>query len=86
VSVDIKVLGTGCVKCKQLAALVDQAIKEFGGGDVAYEKIDDVKKILSYGILAVPGLVINGVVRSAGNVPRKEQLTAWIKEALKGRP
>ena len=85
-SIDIKVLGTGCARCKQLTSLVDQVIKEIGGQGLSYEKIDDVKKIVSYGVLAVPGLVINGVVKSAGNVPRKEQLAAWIKEAMKGKP
>jgi small redox-active disulfide protein 2 len=85
VSVEIIVLGTGCARCKQLTALVEQVVKEIGGQGLSCEKVDDVKKIVSYGVLAVPGLVINGVVKSAGNLPRKEQLTAWIKEALKGK-
>ncbi|MCK7525716.1 MAG: thioredoxin family protein [Ignavibacteriales bacterium] len=45
------------------------------------EKIADIKTMMSYGILATPGLVINGKVKCAGRIPRPEEIKAWIQEA-----
>ena len=45
------------------------------------EKITDIKKMMSFGILATPGLVINGKVKSTGRIPRIEEIKAWIQEA-----
>jgi len=47
----------------------------------AVEKITDIKVMMSYGILATPGLVINGKVKCAGRIPRPEEIIAWIQEA-----
>ena len=45
------------------------------------EKITDIKKMISFGILATPGLVINRKVKSTGRIPRIEEIKAWIQEA-----
>ena len=45
------------------------------------EKVTDIKKMMSYGILATPGLVINGKIKCAGRIPRPEEIKAWIQEA-----
>jgi len=81
-AVDIKILGSECPRCKQLAALMKEITVELQA-DVTLEKINDFGKIASYGILAIPGLVINGKVKSAGIVPRKNEIVNWIEEARK---
>ncbi|MGZ5488188.1 MAG: thioredoxin family protein [Candidatus Aminicenantales bacterium] len=77
---EIKVLGPGCPKC----GMVEKRVKDaLAGLNVAadVEKITDIKKMMSFGILATPGLVINGKVKSTGRIPRIEEIKAWIQEA-----
>jgi small redox-active disulfide protein 2 len=77
---EIKVLGPGCPKCGMVEKRVKSALAELGiAADV--EKVSDIKKMISYGILATPGLVINGKIKCAGRIPRPEEIKAWIREA-----
>jgi len=77
---EIKVLGPGCPKCGEVEKRVKNVLAELTvAADV--EKITDIKKMMSFGILATPGLVINGKVKSAGRIPRIEEIKAWIQEA-----
>jgi len=77
---EIKVLGPGCPKCGEVEKRVINALAELKVA-AAVEKITDIKVMMSYGILATPGLVINGKVRCAGRIPRLEEIKAWIQEA-----
>lgn len=74
---EIKVLGTGCAGCRTLYETVTQAIAELGI-PAAIVKEEDIAEILSYGIITLPGLVVDGRVVSAG---RKLSL-AEVKELL----
>lgn len=77
---EIKVLGMGCPKCKEVVKRVDAALAELNiPADV--EKVTDIKKIMAYGILATPGLVINGKVKCSGRIPKLEDIKTWIHEA-----
>ncbi|HEX9656021.1 MAG TPA: thioredoxin family protein [Bacteroidota bacterium] len=76
---NIKVLGSGCSKCKVLEQRL-QALKTEHGLDFHLVKISDLKEIISYGIMMTPGLVIDGEVKSIGTVPKDSQLLQWIKE------
>ena len=64
---NIKVLGSGCVKCKKLYANVEAALKE-SQIDATLEKVEDINKIIDYGVMMTPGLVINEKVVSVGKV------------------
>jgi small redox-active disulfide protein 2 len=77
---EIKVLGPGCPKCGEVEKRVINALAELKVA-AAVEKITDIKVMMSYGILATPGLVINGKVKCAGRIPRPEEIIAWIQEA-----
>lgn len=77
---EIKVLGPGCPKCSEVEKRVINALAELKVA-AAVEKISDIKVMMSYGILATPGLIINGKVKSAGRIPRIEEIKAWIQEA-----
>ena len=78
---EIKVLGPGCANCKRLEAIVREVVAEMGAA-AAIEKVTDFKEIVSYGILATPGLVIDGEVKSAGRIPAKAEITSWVASAL----
>jgi len=75
----VKVLGAGCTKCKLLHQRL-LALKTDNGFDFDLVKVTDLKEIISYGIMATPGLIINGVVKSVGTVPEDAQLLQWLKE------
>lgn len=69
----IEVLGTGCTKCRELEAKVKEAVAK-SGKFVQIEKVDDVMKIMEYGVMSTPGLVIDGVVKSTGKVPSVDDI------------
>jgi small redox-active disulfide protein 2 len=69
----IEILGTGCQKCVKLAKNAEEAVK--GGGDeYEIEKITDLKKIMSYGVMMTPGLVVDGKVVSVGKVLSPDEI------------
>lgn len=75
----VKVLGTGCKNCKSLEANAKEAIKELGL-DATVEKVEDMKGIMSYGVMRTPALVVDEKVKVMGRVPKVEE----IKEILEG--
>jgi len=78
---EIKVLGPGCPRCGEVEKRVKLALAELNvAADV--EKVTDIKTMMSYGILATPGLVINGKVKCAGRIPRPDEIGAWIQESV----
>ena len=77
---DIKILGPGCSRCGELEKRTHKIVSELGVS-AEVEKVTDIKRIMEYGILSTPGLVIDGKVKSSGRVPRPEEIKAWILEA-----
>jgi len=75
----IKILGTGCSKCKKLEETVREVMQKnnIQGEIVKVTQLDDIMK---YGIMMTPGLVINEKVKSYGNIPKEEQILEWLKE------
>ena len=69
----IKVLGTGCPKCKILFKNVEEVILELGI-DAEVEKIEDIKEIIGYGVMSLPALVIDDKVIFSGKNPGKDEL------------
>jgi len=76
---EIKVLGPGCPKCLQTEKIVREAVAETGV-DASIEKVADVMKIAQYGVFGTPAVVVDGNVKSVGNVPGKEEVKAWVKK------
>lgn len=74
---DIKVLGTGCANCKATIALIDQ-IAQVKGVAVKLEKVEELRDIMSYGVMSTPGVVINGKVVHAGGVPSRDKIEQWL--------
>jgi small redox-active disulfide protein 2 len=76
---NIKVLGTGCSNCKTLEKSVINALTEMNySADV--EKVEDIQKIMGYGIMRTPGLVINDKVVLSGRVPNMKELKEIIEK------
>lgn len=74
----IKILGTGCAKCRQTEANVRQAIATMGiEADV--EKVEDIQRIMEYNVLSTPALVIDEVIRIKGRVPLVEEVKALLR-------
>jgi small redox-active disulfide protein 2 len=74
---EIKILGPGCPKCKTLDKLTREAVSELGI-TAQVEKEEDIMKIMEYGVLQTPGLVINGKVLFSGRVPSANELKEII--------
>lgn len=68
---EIKVLGTGCSSCKALYATVDKVIKELNI-DAVLVKEEDLEKIMSYNVMSLPALVIDGKVVAKGRIAESE--------------
>ena len=75
---EIKVLGPGCARCKATVDLIDAVAKEVGV-EVEISKIEDMREIVSYGVMATPGVVIAGKVVHAGGVPARDKVKAWLQ-------
>ncbi len=74
---DVKVLGTGCANCKNTISLI-AAVAAEKGVTVQLEKVEDLKSIMSYGIMSTPGVVVDGRVVHAGGVPSREKIAGWF--------
>jgi small redox-active disulfide protein 2 len=69
----IQILGTGCSNCKKMEANVRQAVHELGI-EATIEKVEDIQQIMSFGVMRLPGLVVNGQVKSMGRVLSAEEV------------
>ncbi len=69
----------GCANCKILLENAEKAVKE-SGVDAEVVKVDDMIEIIESGILATPGLAIDGKVISMGRVPSKDEIKKWLAE------
>ena len=78
----IEILGAGCPKCKKLTELTEEAVNELG---VSAEiiKVTDINKIIDYGVMVTPALVIDGDVKVTGKIPEKKEIKRWIEEVKK---
>jgi small redox-active disulfide protein 2 len=74
---NIKILGPGCAKCRQVEKIVRETVAE-GGVGAEIEHVTDFKKIAAYGVFGTPAVVIDGIVKSVGKIPKKEEVKTWI--------
>jgi small redox-active disulfide protein 2 len=71
--IKIQILGTGCPKCKKLAEFTETAAKELGL-EYELEKVTKISDIMKFGVMATPGLVVDGQVKVVGKVPAVEEI------------
>jgi small redox-active disulfide protein 2 len=70
---EIKILGTGCAKCKNLEKLTREAVEK-KGIDATITKVEDIVEIMKYKIMATPALVVNETVEIKGRVPSATEI------------
>jgi len=73
----LQILGTGCAKCAALTANTEAAAKELG---VAYklEKVTDLQRIMAFGVMTTPVLVVDGIVKVVGKVPAPKEIKPFL--------
>jgi small redox-active disulfide protein 2 len=76
---EVKVLGSGCANCKRLEAAV-RRVADGAGQPTQVEKVTDPGAILAWGILATPGLVVDGRVVATGRIPSDQELAGWLHD------
>ncbi len=74
----IEVLGTGCKKCISMTDTVKEAVSEMGV-EAEVVKVEDIKKIMQYGVMSTPAIVVDGVVKVAGKMLSKAEVIALLK-------
>lgn len=73
----IEILGTGCAKCKSLFDITKEAVGK-SGRFAQIDKVEDIQKIMEYGVMSTPALVIDGEVKLSGRVPNLSEVEEII--------
>ncbi len=79
--INLKILGTGCAKCKSLEKVTKEVVAE-NNIDAEVQKVEDIVEIMAYGIMTTPALVINEKVAFSGRVPSKSEIKSFIDKAI----
>lgn len=74
---NIKVLGSGCAKCKSVTALIAQ-VAAASGVEIELEKVEDPSQIMAYGVMTTPAVVVDGQVLHKGGLPSRETVASWL--------
>lgn len=69
----IKILGTGCAKCKQTEAIIKEVIAK-EGIEAEIIKVEDIQQIMQYNVLSTPAIVVDEVVKMKGRVPSNAEI------------
>ena len=69
----IQILGTGCAKCNALTVATEKAAQTLGI-EYELEKVTDLNRIMSFGVMMTPALVVDGKVKVSGKVPSVDDL------------
>ena len=73
----IEILGMGCPKCKKLYENAQIAVKELNI-QVEIVKVEDIQKIMDYGLMSTPAIAIDGEVKAAGRISTPDEIKKWI--------
>lgn len=74
----IKILGTGCPKCKTMTGIVKEVVSE-NNIDATVEKVEDIMEIMKFNVMTTPALVIDDVITIKGRIPSKDEVLALLK-------
>ncbi len=74
----IRILGSGCPKCKLLEENARKAVEELKI-KAEIEKVTDVGEIVDYGVMSTPAIVVDGEVKAYGRIPTVEEIKKWLK-------
>jgi small redox-active disulfide protein 2 len=74
----IKILGTGCPRCQQTVAVVEDVVKQ-NGIDAIIEKVENITDIMKYNVLATPAVVVDEEIKIKGRVPTPSEINALLQ-------
>ena len=75
---EIKVLGSGCSKCRSTIGIIERAAQA-SGVDVEIVKVENPDEIKRAGVRATPAVMIDGKVVHSGGIPSHEEVQTWLK-------
>lgn len=78
---EIKILGTGCPKCKTLEKLTRDVVEQ-NSIDATVTKVEDIMEIMKYGVMTTPALVVNGKVEIKGRVPSSDEIKQVLTKTI----
>jgi small redox-active disulfide protein 2 len=81
--INLKILGTGCTKCKTLEKVTSEVVKE-NNMDAEVQKVEDIMQIMNYHVMSTPALVVNEKVVFSGRVPSKSEIKSYIEKEING--
>ena len=73
----LKILGTGCPKCKSMTNVVQDVVSE-NNIDATIEKVEDIMEIITFNVMTTPALVIDDVITIKGRIPSKDEVLALL--------
>jgi small redox-active disulfide protein 2 len=73
----IEILGTGCAKCKKLYENALDAVKQ-SGKEAEVVKVEEIQKIMAYGVMSTPALVVDGVVKTSGKLVSPQEIIGML--------
>jgi len=76
---EIKILGSGCPRCKALEKATNDAVTE-AGLDAVVSKVEDIMEIMQFGVMTTPALVVDGRVVLKGRVPSVNELKTILSQ------
>jgi len=76
---EIKILGTGCPKCKSLEEITRKVVKD-NGIDASIIKVEDIVEIMKFNIMTTPALVVDGKVVVKGRVPSADEIKKFLTQ------
>lgn len=76
----VEVLGTGCSNCQRTVQILEEAARA-QGVSIELAKVEDIQRIVGYGVMATPAVVIDGTVVHAGGIPTREKVEQWLARA-----
>jgi small redox-active disulfide protein 2 len=77
--INIKILGSGCPSCQLLESQTKKAVQELGLKNIQIEHVYEIDKIIGYGVMSTPAIVIDERVKAAGRIPNIEEIKNWLK-------
>ncbi len=78
---EIKILGTGCPKCKTLERLTREVVEQ-NGIDATVTKVEDIYQIMKYGVMTTPALVVDEKVVIKGRIPSSDEIRQVLTKAI----
>ncbi len=76
---EIKILGTGCPKCKSLEKMTRDVVEQ-NNINATITKVEDIMDIMNYGVMSTPALVVNDKVEIKGRIPSADEIINVLKK------